>query len=202
MTDEQKNDELKGDFELEKDGEIKPEVVSAKSEEHRHGFFNKKCKNCDKLEIQAGEFKAGWQRAVADYQNLKNEVDKMRSEWVRMSEQQILEDFIPVYDNFKKAFAHHPELNGVESDKKIKGWIDGIGFIMKQFEAVLKNHNVEEIKTVGEIFDPVMHEAVGEEQTDVDLPEHAIVREMEAGYIMRGKVIKVAKVIVAKQINN
>lgn len=158
--------------------------------------FLKKCKNCDKLIKESEDYKAGWQRAQADYKNLQKEISEMRSEWVRISEQQILEDFIPVYDNFKKAFDHHPELSDDEVGKKIKNWIDGIGFIMKQFENVLKSHNVEEIKTVGEIFNPEQHEAIAEENSDQ--PEHTILKEVDAGYMMKGKVIKVAKVIVAK----
>ncbi|MGI6314554.1 MAG: nucleotide exchange factor GrpE [Patescibacteria group bacterium] len=158
--------------------------------------FLKKCKNCEKLIKETEDYKAGWQRAQADYKNLQKEISEMKSEWVRISEQQILEDFIPVYDNFKKAFAHHPKLNNDEMGKKVKNWIDGIGFIMKQFENVLKNYNVEEIKTIGEMFNPEQHEAIGQE--DSDKPEHTILKEVDAGYMMKGKIIKVAKVIVAK----
>ncbi len=158
--------------------------------------FLKKCKNCEKLIKETEDYKAGWQRAQADYKNLQKEISEMKSEWVRISEQQILEDFIPVYDNFKKAFAHHPKLNNDEMGKKVKNWIDGIGFIMKQFENVLKNYNVEEIKTIGEMFNPEQHEAIGQEESDQ--LEHTILKEVDAGYTMKGKVIKVAKVIVAK----
>ena len=143
------------------------------------------CQNCV-------EYKAGWQRAQADYQNLKKEIENMRGEWVRMSEQQILEDFIPVYDNFKKAFSMEHETWNIEQNN----WLKGIGYIMQQFGKVLKDHNVEEIKTVGEIFNPEQHEAIGEEESGQ--PEHIILREVESGYMMKGKVIKVAKVIVAK----
>ncbi|OGH82112.1 MAG: nucleotide exchange factor GrpE, partial [Candidatus Magasanikbacteria bacterium RIFOXYB1_FULL_40_15] len=53
----------------------------------------------EELKIQCEEYKAGWMRAQADYQNLQKEVENRRSEWARMSEAQILEDFIPVYDH-------------------------------------------------------------------------------------------------------
>ncbi|KKQ28229.1 MAG: Protein GrpE [Candidatus Magasanikbacteria bacterium GW2011_GWC2_37_14] len=148
-------------------------------------------------------YKAGWQRAQADYQNLKKEIEDMRGEWVRYSEQQILEDFIPVYDNFKKAFAVETQnLASLQNDN----WKKGIEYIMKQFWKVMQDHNVEEIKTVGELFDPNLHEAVAEAHEPEpegsvqgkEWQEGVIVKEVEAGYIMKGKVIKVAKVIVAK----
>jgi molecular chaperone GrpE len=144
-------------------------------------------------------YKAGWQRANADYQNLKNEIDKMRSEWVRLSEQQILEEFIPVYDNFKKAFVIEiiadEQSSSDDKDKKWQNWKIGVGYIMQQFGKVLKDHDVEEIKTIGEVFNPELHEAVSEEEGE---ETGKILREVESGYLMKGKVIKVAKVIVSK----
>ncbi|MBI5729008.1 MAG: nucleotide exchange factor GrpE [Candidatus Magasanikbacteria bacterium] len=146
------------------------------------------------LEKQCAEYKLGWQRAVADYQNLQKETAARRAEWAQMSEQQILEDFIPVYDNFKKAFAHHHD---VTSDmRQLRNWIDGISHIMKQFGEVLKAHNVQEIKALGEKFDPKFHETVGEEKAEKEAG--LILREVDGGYIMGGRVIKVAKVIIAK----
>lgn len=186
------------DIELTTRDSVQKILEMRKAKKDKHGFFHHLCKDCEKHKQEAGEYKAGWQRAQADYQNLKKEVDNMRSEWVRMSEQQILEDFLPVYDNFQLAF----RLQTSDFSPEQKKWIDGIGFIMKQFESVLKNHGVEKIKTVGEMFDPCLHEAVGEESVgaglDLSLQEGQIVKEVEAGYIMKGKVIKVAKVIISR----
>lgn len=140
------------------------------------------------------EYKLGWQRALADYQNLQKETTTRRAEWAQMSKLQILEDFIPVYDNFKKAFASKKQDGW---NKEQENWAMGIQFIMKQFGDVLKSHQIEEIKTVGEHFDPTRHEAVGEEAAD-DKKTGMIIREAEGGYLLGGKVVKVAKVIVAK----
>lgn len=137
---------------------------------------------------------AGWQRATADYHNLQKEVERQKADWAVWSKRQIIEDFLPVYTNFKTAFGHKP---AEETDKSWSNWATGIGFIMKQFGDILKSHGVEEIKTVGEVLDTTRHEAVGEEISDA--PEHTIVREVETGYVMGGKVVKVAKVIVAKK---
>ena len=111
-----------------------------------------------------------------------------------MSEQQIIEDFLPVYDNMKKAAV---SMTGADdSDKRLKSLQQGVGYIMKQFGDVLKSHKVEEIKTVGEMFDARFHETVGEEESDKT--SGMIVKEMDGGYMMGGRVVKVAKVIVAK----
>jgi len=147
--------------------------------------FSKKCKNCEKTD----EYKTGWARAQADYQNLVKETEKNRSEWAQYSERQILEEFIPVYDNFKLAFAAERK----ESDE---GWIKGIEYIMKQFGKVLEDHGVIEIRTVGDLFDPELHEAISEEESDEEAGK--ILKEVAVGYKMGNKVIRPAKVVVSK----
>lgn len=139
---------------------------------------------------QCKDARALYLRAMADYQNLQKEVSLQRAEWVRMSEAQILVEFLPVYNNFRSAFRVQ------RSEGVNDGWAKGIEYIMKQFGDVLKAHGVEEIQTVGEPFDPAKHEAVGEEEGGGE--PGTIVKEVDAGYAMKGKVLKTAKVIVAK----
>ena len=148
-------------------------------------------------EKKCEEYRSGWQRAVADYQNLQKEMSRQRSEWVSQSELTILEEFLPVYSNFKKAFASKPTSTEVIASKDVDGWIKGIGFIMKQFGDILKAHGIDEMKTVGEMFDPTRHDSVGEEDVE-GVASHTIVREVDSGYTMKGKIVHVAKVIVAK----
>ena len=145
------------------------------------------------LQKQLEEYKSGWQRATADYQNLCREVDARRSELVAWSEQTILEEFLPVYANFKKAFAS--KNGGWTPDQE--NWAKGIEYIMKQFELVLKQHGVEEIDAVGKQFDPTKHEAAGEEECD-EAEEGSVLKVVDPGFTMRGRVIKVARVIIKK----
>ena len=145
----------------------------------------------------AEDYKGAWLRAQADYQNFKREVDDQKKDWAAWSELRVLEEFIPVYNNFKKAMEFTPpELAGDEG-KAWLNWKRGVEFIMQQFASILKTHQVEEIKTVGEMFDPTMHESMAEEASDA--PEHTIIREITPGYMMKGKVVQVAKVVVAKK---
>lgn len=198
IINDQNMDEINdfNDEELAKEAQVKK----------KPGFFSKKCSNCEKVETEREEYKAGWQRAQADYQNLQREVERQKTDWALWSELRILEEFIPVYEHFKKAFYHadnvvnggNDEANTLAEamEKHWLNWKKGIEYIMKQFGDILKAHGVEEIKTVGEAFDPVKHEAIGEEESST-APEHQIVREIEGGYMLKGKVIRVAKVVVA-----
>lgn len=184
----------KKDQGVQKEKKREPEIVQT---QEKKKFFSKKCKNCEKKEQEALEYKAGWQRAQADYQNLVREMDVKKHEWLDWSKQQILEEFIPIFDNFKKSMQFAPSDQQSSENKQVENWLKGIQFIMKQFGDVLKGHGVEEIKTIGEQFNPEFHEAVAEEESEEQ--EDIILREVGAGYRMNGKVIKVAKVIVAKK---
>ena len=147
------------------------------------------------VQQQVDEYKAGWQRAQADYQNLKREMEDQKKDWAAWSELRVLEEFIPVYNNFKKAMEFAPPELAGDAGKAWLNWKKGVEFIMQQFAGILKTHQVEEIKTVGEMFDPTRHESMVEEASDA--PEHSIIREITPGYTMKGKVVQVAKVAVA-----
>jgi len=159
----------------------KSQELETKNQKKKKKIFSKKCEKCD-------EYKQSWARALADYKNLQSDTEKRRGEMVNWSRQQILEDFIPVYENFKKAFA----MDRKEGDE---GWVQGIEYIKKQFEDVLKSYGVEEIKTVGEKFDENLHEAVSEEEGK---ESGLVLKELSGGYKMGEKVVIPAKVVVSK----
>jgi len=145
------------------------------------------------VKSEAEEYKANWQRALADYRNLQKETAAMRSQWAQMSEENILQNFIPVYENFKLAF----RLQTPDFSPEQQKWADGINYIMKQFGDVLKSYNVQEIKTMGEKFDPRWHEAISEEEAEGQ-EVGIVLKELEGGYKRGDKVIKPARVIISK----
>lgn len=170
MSDEQKKDEaLEGAVETENKGEFSSDL--------------------SKVQSEAEEYKLGWQRAMADYKNLQKEVQNRQSEWARISERQILEEFIPVYDHLKLA------INNDQLAGKSDPWIEGVRYVLKQFATILKNHGVEEIKTEGEMFNPAYHESAGEEEGG---QAGKIIRQVSGGYKMGERVMRPARVIIAK----
>jgi len=183
---------MEEDTHTEEEGIPKEEVIQDEDSKEVVEPEEDLCGSCGQKKSQLDEYKLGWQRAQADYQNLQKQTEEKRSELVQYSKVQIIEDFIPVYDNFKKAFA--VELDNPSSG--VESWKKGIEYIMKQFGDVIKNHGIVEVKTVGEMFDPTRHEAVSEEEGEQ--PSGTIIQEVDSGYLMGEKVIKVAKVIIAK----
>lgn len=146
-------------------------------------------------EQKAEEYLNNWKRALADYDNLKRETAKEKAEMMTFAQAMAAMNFIEVYDNYKKALAHKP--NATDS-KSVEQWFVGVEHIKKQFVETLKQLGIEEIKTVGEKFDPAWHEAAGEETIE-GKSAGEIVKEVDGGYKMGEKVIKAAKVITNKK---
>jgi len=140
---------------------------------------------------RAGTNLAGWQRAQADYSNLVKEQDRRNKEIVEWANTMFMAEVLPVYNHFKLALKHIPE------SAKQESWLKGIEMIQKQFQDFLKKYQIEEIKTVGEKFDPNRHEALTHEERD-GFEADTVFEEVQPGYLVGDKVLMPAKVKVAK----
>lgn len=138
---------------------------------------------------QAEEYLAGWQRAKADYLNLKKEMEEKISQLSTLAKGKVLLDFLPIYNNLLAAFDHIPEKYRQES------WAEGFGHIKSQLEKFLSDQGLERIETVGQKFDPQVFEAV-EMVSFKDKEEGEIVREISPGYRLNGQILIHPKVVV------
>jgi len=145
-------------------------------------------KAAPKTDTQIQELTLALQRERADAENLRRrhqaEIASLRDS-VKSS---VVADLLPVIDNFERALKHIPkELEGND-------YVKGVGAVVKQFEKTLQDIGVERIKTVGEPFDPHLHEAVSVEE---GTGKHEIVtEELQAGYKLDDDVIRHAMVRV------
>src|SRR3989338_7216761 len=100
-------------------------------------------------------------------------------------------------NGWKRALADYHNLER-ETEKKKNDWLTGIEHVTAQFKKVLEENGVREIKTVGEKFDPEVHEAVVAQETSgsEQKQDNIIKKEVKTGYKLNGKVIYPAKVIV------
>ena len=130
------------------------------------------------------------QRERADAVNLRRrheeEITRLRSS-VKAS---VISDLVPVIDNFERALKHVPE------DLSGNDYVKGVQGVVKQFEKTLADMGVQRIRTVGEPFDPNLHEAVGVEEGEGD--EEIVSEELQAGYRIGDDVIRHAMVKVKR----
>lgn len=144
-----------------------------------------------RLHQQADEYLKGWQRAKADYANLRKQTAKERAELVQLANAALLEDLLPLYDNLKRAISHVPD------EAKQQEWGKGILLIQTQFQALFTVLGLEEVLSVGQPFDPTLHEAVAKEHRQ-GVPAGRILRELSTGFRLHGRVLVPAKVTVSE----
>ncbi|OGZ18865.1 MAG: nucleotide exchange factor GrpE [Candidatus Nealsonbacteria bacterium RBG_13_42_11] len=150
--------------------------------------LKKKLEECEK---KAAEYLAGWQRERADFLNYKKEeMERIAGLVVYANEGMILK-ILPILDNFNVAEKKLPE--NLKKDEHIKGLLQ----IKNQIQDLLKNQGLEEIKSLGEKFDPNLHEVV-EEVEMKDKEPGTIIEEIQKGYKINGHLLRPAKVKVIK----
>lgn len=128
-------------------------------------------------------------RTLADFDNTRKRLIREKEEFSRFASEAIVRELLPILDSLDQAIA-----GSSESDPNL---VSGLKLIRDQFLALMKRHGVERIATVGELFDPHLHEAVAQVEAENGLADHHVVEELHVGYTMHGKVIRPAMVKVA-----
>jgi molecular chaperone GrpE len=140
------------------------------------------------LEEQIAKLTEALKRERADAENLRRRHDGQIASLRSSVKAHVIKDLLPVIDNFERALKHVPkELEGNE-------YVNGIQSIVSLFEKTLTDMGVEKIATVGEPFDPQLHEAVSMEEGDGN--EETVSEELQSGYKIGDDVIRHAMVRV------
>jgi len=137
---------------------------------------------------QIEELTNALQRERADAENLRRRHQAEIASLRQSVKAHVIEDLLPIIDNFERALKHVPE-NLADND-----YIKGVQGVVKQFEKTLSDIGVERIKTTGESFDPELHEAVSMEEGDGG--QEVVSEELQAGYKIGDTVIRHAMVRV------
>lgn len=146
-------------------------------------------KKLDEKEKQCSEYLEMLQRMAAEFDNYKKRTARERQNIYDDAARDVIAAFLPVIDNFERALA----LIEKEENSPIK---EGIEMVYRQIKEVLEKLNVEEIKAVGEVFDPRYHNAIMHIEDD-SFGENEIVEEYQKGYICGDKVLRHSTVKVA-----
>ncbi len=128
-----------------------------------------------------------YKRVLAEFENYKKRSNKEREALYSSILGDVVESMLPVVDNLE---------NAAKVETEDENYKKGVEMVLKQFKDVLQAKGVEEIKTIGETFDPELHEAVSSIQNK-DLGEKEIAEEYRKGYKIGNKVIRHSMVVVA-----
>ena len=133
------------------------------------------------------ELDARYKRILAEFENFKKRSGKEREGLYNSILSDVVEVILPVLDNLE---------NAAKVETKDEEYKKGVELVLKQFRDVLSSKGIEEIKTVGETFDPELHEAVSSIQ-DENLGVQEIAQEYRTGYKIGNRVIRHSMVVVA-----
>jgi molecular chaperone GrpE len=140
------------------------------------------------LEQKIAELTEALQRERADAENLRRRTQEEKSRLGEFYKAMVIQELLPAIDNLERALKHTPK------DLKGHDYVKGVTGVIKQFEQSFAQLGVKRIKTVGEVFDPRLHEAVHMEDGDGNV--EVVCEELQPGYLLGDEVIRHAMVKV------
>jgi molecular chaperone GrpE len=129
-------------------------------------------------------------RAQADFDNFRRRTRQEKEEFAKYASKQLIEQLLPVYDNFDRALQTSKDTQDFEALFK------GVDMIYRQFSQILEQEGLKPLEVVGEPFNPEIHQAIMQVETD-EYEEGIVVEEVQRGYILKDKVIRPAMVKVS-----
>ncbi len=142
-------------------------------------------------QAEAAKYKDMALRAAADFDNYRKRSRREVEDARKAGREELLKDFLPVFDNLERALVSSQRATDV------KAVSDGLSMVLKQFETTLGKNAIIKIPTIGASFDPSVHEAIQQVETD-EHPPGTIVAEVQPGYHTTERLIRAAMVVVAK----
>ena len=124
----------------------------------------------------------------ADFENYKKRAIKERQDMAKFASENTVTELLPVLDNLDRALQYAK----AETDPNL---MSGLKMVAQQFKAAFEKQGVAEIQTVGQVFNPELHEAVG--QLASEKPAGTIIQEVQKGYTIHGRLLRASRVMVS-----
>ena len=166
--------------------EEKEETAQSEKKDKKFWKKEKKDKNAELVEELTDRVK----RQMAEFENFRKRSEKEKAGMFEMGAKSVIEQILPVIDNFERGLAAVPE------DAKDDPFIDGMEKIYRQLMDTMDKLNVKPIEAVGTEFNPDFHNAVMHVE-DEEAGENVVVEEFQKGYLYKDQVVRHSMVKVA-----
>lgn len=147
-------------------------------------------KQLDEERERVRELQDKWHRAAADLSNLRKRTEQERGDMEKFASMLLVSELLPVLDNFERALATIP------NNLAMLTWIQGVMLIERHLRAILEHQGLAPIEAERQQFNPHLHEAINERETDEAAPG-TILQVYQKGYTMHGRVIRPSLVEIA-----
>jgi molecular chaperone GrpE len=145
----------------------------------------------EQLQKEKAELFSQLQRVSADYINYQKRIQKQIADTTAYEKESVIKSLLPAIDNFEHALAQASTAENAEAVLK------GMQIVYDQIVDILKLHGIEQIKSLGQLFDPEIHLAVTQ-TSDSAKADNIVIHEIARGYKLSDRVIRPAKVVVNK----
>lgn len=161
-------------------------------EEDLRATLKKLRKEQKQLKAEKQEYLTNWQRERADFVNYKKDEEVRRKDAMRLMQEKITTELLPIMDSYDMAFANKEAWEKVD-----KNWRVGVEYIHQQLLKVLADHGMQEIVvSVGDTFDPTVHQPMSMVQCSEQSKDHTIASIVQKGYRVGERIIRPARVTV------
>ena len=143
----------------------------------------------DQSQVEIAELNNRILRIQADYDNFRRRSREEKEAAAKYRSQTVIEALLPVIDNFERALLVKPEA------EEAKSLLQGMEMVYRQFQDTLKSEGIEVIETVGQMFDPHLHQAVMQVEEE-GFESNQIVEELQKGYKLKDRVLRPSMVKV------
>lgn len=183
MTDKKKHKHEEEVKETQPTAMEKPETAEQVSDE-----FEALKHQLEEAEAKASEYKDGWVRSQAEFQNYKKRIERDNDLIYGSMKGDIIKKVLPVLDDLERALQNRPVDDA---------WTNGIELIARKLQSILESEGVKRIEAKGAAFDPNFHEAISHESAD-DVESGHVIDVVQNGYMLGERVIRPALVRVAQ----
>lgn len=143
-----------------------------------------------KKEAEATDARDQVLRVRAETENFKKRLQKEKSDLAMFANEKLIKHLLPIYENLDRALA--------APDVSLQTLKEGVQMIFKQFTSFLEKEQVETIAALGEKFDPSKHEALKQIESETH-EDNIVVEEYSKGYLLHGRVLLPARVVISKK---
>ena len=137
------------------------------------------------------QLKDKYLRTLAEYENFRKRSEMEKAQMFELGAKSIIEQLLPVVDNFERALEH------ISEEEKENSFVKGVEGIYKQIQKMFSDCDIQAIEAVGQKFNPALHNAVMTEEAG-DAEEDTVTADLQKGYTYRGNVVRHSMVKVKK----
>ncbi len=169
------------------------DTAAEKSKEDAAGKESILKEEIDTLQKQLDEANDKFLRLFSEFDNYRKRIAKERVELTKTASESVITAMLPILDDLERAYT----MDSGEAENESKTRKEGISLILNKFKSILRQKGVEEIPAVGEDFNTDFHDAITHIPAKNKAQKGKVVEEAKKGYMLNGKVIRYASVIVA-----